>query len=178
MASGKDIRKEIKFVVDQFGWEANLLNGFWVKLDDIQPSRLLKFSRYQPIYCNAVTLPNLSIDYQNVSISVNKFQTPVPMAKTKGDLILEITGGSSDYIKNIRTLFEFGNDGKSDLDVATLFSITVYTYKANYDRVRSIQYKNCYLKDIGSISYEQSATNTFFKCPYTFTVGYIKSPLD
>ena len=176
MASKQDILTQMKSVVDRFGWDVNLLNGFWVDLEKIEPQKPIKFNKREPIYCNAVTLPNVSIEYEEVSISINKFRAPVPMAKTKSDLILEITGGTDDYIKNLIQLFKFNTNEEGGLDVASLYRISVYTFKANYDRIRSITYENCYIKDIGGISYEQSATNSFFKCPYTFVVGRITKP--
>ena len=169
------ILKEIKNVVNNFGWDVNLTNGFWVKLQDINPKNPIAFDISKPIYCNSVTLPSVNIEYEEVSVSVNKFKTQVPMAKVKTDLSLEVTGGTADYIKNITNLFKSQINAKGTLNIGSLFEITVWTFSANYDNVAKINYKNCYLKSIGEVTFEQSATNSFFKCTYMFTVGRIDS---
>jgi len=178
MSSKQDILKKIATVVDEFGWDVNLLNGFWIDLDTNIKTTSEGFppiyfvSKGSPIYCSSVSFPSVNVEYEEVAISVNKFKTQVPIAKTKTDLQLEITGGTAQYLRNMSYLFRSGVSGQ--LDISTLYNISVMTFPANYNKVDTINFKNCYIKSIGEVSFEQSSTNSFFKCNYTFSVGRIE----
>jgi hypothetical protein len=164
-----DIAKEMKKVVDAFGWDVNLLNGFWISIGksgaDFKGS-LVHFNQSAVVYCNSVSLPSVGIEYEEVSIGVNKFKAFVPKNRIKGELTLTITGGTKDYLTNIKNMF-------NATDFMQTHDITVWLFTANFSNVCSAKYKNCLLKSIGEVGMEQSNSMSFFKCNYVFTVGSI-----
>ena len=169
------ILKEIKNVVNNFGWDVNLMNGFWVKLNTIgTPKKIINFPNSPLLFCSKVTLPSIDIEYEDVSISVNKFRTPVPMTKVKSDLIIEVMGGTKEYMSNIARMYEIAGVNTNGRDVASLYNIAVWAHTGNYENIGTMNYKQCYIKSIGEISYEHGENNVFFTCPYTFKVGIIE----
>lgn len=161
-----DIIKEIRKTVDAFGWNIDLLNGFWVRISGEDFNGELISFKDSPLFASSVTLPSMGIEYEEVSIGVNRFKSFVPKNRIKGDLVMTITGGNMSYLANLQALF-------NATDYTKLHDITVWLYSSNFSNVKHITYKNCLLKSIGDVSMEQSNSMNFFKCNYTFSVGCI-----